>query len=303
MGNKITERQAEEKREKKKGKYRLRLNVFSVIVLAALLVLLGISGYHVFYSIGQYKESFDTRDELINEYVSTPARNSSVGNPQPTQPAYTGEINIPWINPDDINPDVSKELEAPPISIDFENLTKLNSDVVGWIYIPGTGINYPIVQTNNNYFYMYHNVKKQDANSGAIMMDYKNSSDFTDRNTIVYGHLMNSETMFGELNKMTKDEEFLKSHLVAYILTPTKNYRMDFIAVRTVPAATDPYYNIFVAKEALTNYLKSLQSGSIYYNCEDPDSIEHIVTLSTCNKSFSGARLIVVGNIEEIYHE
>lgn len=302
MGDKIKESKIEEKSEKRKSKYRLRFNTFSIVVLISLLILLVISGYHVFYSIGQYKESFDTRDELISEYVSTPAIGTEIKTPNTTQSPSGINVNVPQIDPNGTEPP-NEELEIPPISVDFENLIKLNPDIVGWIYVPGTGINYPIVQTNNNYFYMYHNVKKEQARSGCIMMDYKNSNDFSDRNTIIYGHLMNSETMFGELNHMTYDEEYLKSHLVAYILTPTKNYRIDFITVRTVPAATDPYYNIFVAKEDLTNYLKGLQSGSIYYNCEDPDAIEHIVTLSTCNKSFSGARLIVIGNIKEIYHE
>ena len=192
--------------------------------------------------------------------------------------------------------------EYAPIEVDFEGLRKINSDVIGWIYVPDTVISYPIVQTNNNYYYMDHNFKKEQARSGSIMMDYKNSPDFTDRNTIIYGHLMDSKTMFGEFSKYQKDHEFLENHLYGYLITPEHNYRLDFIVIAIVPAATDPYYQIFINQDELTEYLRNVKKSDylLHYDCEDPDSVQQIITMSTCNKTFSYARTIVVATMKEV---
>lgn len=300
MGNQNV---TEEKEKKEKKRIVIRFGIIGWILLPILLAFIGVSGYHVFTSIREYSESYATRDEIIEEYVIVNQTDHSGTNPHTAQsPDLTPDPNnqIPNI-PGNINePEV---LEYPPLSVDFKSLIEFNGDVIGWIYVPGTNISYPVVQGTDNYYYVYHNIKKQSSSSGTIMLDYRNSADFTDRNNIIYGHLMNSDTMFGELSQMTKSQEFIDEHLVAYLLTPTKNYRLDFVLITIVHAADDPYYTIFGTKSQLTDYLTHGGNGALYYNEENLDSVENIVTLSTCNKSFGGARLIVVSRMTEIWHE
>ena len=296
MGNQDVK---EEKEKKKKG-FVLRLGVIGWIVLPVLLALIGISGYHVFTSISEYNESYATRNEIIEDYVS---KNPDAGKQDnPLFPITTQDPNNP-IDPNatpDPNDPNQVVLEQPPIIVDFKSLMEMNGDVIGWIYVPGTNISYPIVQGTDNYYYVYHNIKKKSSSSGTIMLDYRNANDFSDFNNIIYGHLMNSDTMFGELSQMTKSQEFIDEHLVAYLLTPTKNYRLDFILIKIVPAAGEPYYSFFASKEQLMEYLKNYGNNALHYNDDDIDSVDRIVTMSTCNHSFGGARLIVVSKMTEI---
>lgn len=292
--------------------------IFRPISILLFLIIISVfvyAGYRTISAALQYKEGFETREELISEYVTvreqvkTGTDSPNKQNDSEKQNDNTGNTNLPSViihgddnsqNNQTIDNPIEEEPEYAPIAIDFEGLKRENKDVIAWIYIPGTNISYPVVQGTDNQYYMHYNVKKQQSSSGAIMLDYRNSKSFTDYNSLVYGHLMRSDTMFGQLSRMEKDENFLKEHLMGYLLTPEQNYRLDFIAVGVVPAAQNPYYQIFAKQEDLTNYLTNVKDAMFYYNCEHPEDVTRIVTLSTCNKDFSGARLIVICTLKEI---
>lgn len=74
--------------------------------------------------------------------------------------------------------------------IDFEGLRKINEDLVAWIQIPGIGVDYPVVQGEDNEYYLYHTFQKENNKAGSIFLDYRNHDDFTDRRVILYGHNM-----------------------------------------------------------------------------------------------------------------
>ena len=97
--------------------------------------------------------------------------------------------------------DSAAKEEAPKrqISMDFTELLKTNSDIKGWIYGEATNVDYPVLQTDDNDFYMDHLYNKEYNSSGSIFSDYRNRGDFTDRNTVLYGHHMGYGTMFGSI--------------------------------------------------------------------------------------------------------
>jgi len=91
------------------------------------------------------------------------------------------------------------------VKIDFEKLLEINEDVVGWIMIEGTNINYPILQSYDNNYYLRRDINRHISKSGSIYMDYRNDG-FSDKNTVLYGHNMKNGTMFAELEKIYSGE-------------------------------------------------------------------------------------------------
>ncbi len=133
------------------------------------------------------------------------------------------------------------EKESLPISVDFKELTNNSKDAIGWIYSEGTNINYPIVQGKDNEHYLSH------LPSGAwdicenIFVDFKNSSDFSDMNTIIYGHNMKNGSMLSTLEEY-KNQEYYDEHPIIYLLTPEKNYKILLISGYTaLPNDEDTY--------------------------------------------------------------
>jgi sortase B len=111
------------------------------------------------------------------------------------------------------------------VTIDWSALSAINADIVGWIYVPGTDIDYPIVQTDDNEYYLTHNFDGTSSSSGAVFLDYEDSG-FTDQQVIVYGHHMKNGSMFAALVDFD-DQTFFDGHRTIIIATPTKNYLLE----------------------------------------------------------------------------
>mgnify|MGYP000782800669 FL=1 len=96
--------------------------------------------------------------------------------------------------------------------VDFSVLREINPDIVAWIYIEGTKINYPIVQGGDNSYYLKHLFSGEWNGSGCIFLDFRNDVSFADRHSIIYGHHMKNGTMFTDIDKYKK-QEFFDEHL------------------------------------------------------------------------------------------
>ena len=104
--------------------------------------------------------------------------------------------------------------------VDFEALAAVNDDVIGWIYIEDTDISYPVLCGRDNQQYLFQSYEKKYLTAGSIYIDYRCSRDFTDSRTVIYGHNMHNGSMFGKLDKFTK-ESYMKEHPYVYILLPS----------------------------------------------------------------------------------
>ena len=131
----------------------------------------------------------------------------------------------------DLKDDKEPEQEGEPeqVYVDFAALEGVNSDIVAWLYGADTGLNYPIGQAEDNDYYLYRLLDGTWNKNGTIFMDYVNRSDFSDQNTLVYGHHMKSGAMFGALVQYKK-QEFYDDHPYLYLYTPQQSYRLDLIA-------------------------------------------------------------------------
>ena len=217
--------------------------------------------------------------------------------PKETVPPETAPAQLP--EGQETVPPTEVPVETAPIYVDFEALRAQNSDVVGWIYCEGTPINYPIVQCGDNQRYVHRTFEGKRSNHGAIFMDFRNLPDFSDFNTIIYGHNLSTGAMFGSLRKF-KDPAYYQEHPVMWILTPDKAYRMDLILGHVTPAESDAY-EVFSYIEDLHERLEFALSESTFDAGEiDVSQITRVVSLSTCSKEYSMARYVVIGTLVEV---
>ena len=170
------------------------------------------------------------------------------------------------------------------ISIDFEELMKQNSDLSGWIVFDNLPINYPIVYSSDNEYYLTHTFRGNENSAGALFMDAANKRDFNEYQTILYGHNMKNGSMFGSLKKY-KDYDFYKDNAYFTLCTPEVNYRYQIFSCRYVDALDELYTTGFDADEKYQNYLDKMVENSLYDTGVLVSNIDKIITLSTCTYS------------------
>ena len=157
--------------------------------------------------------------------------------------------------------------------VDFDALMVVNDDIIGWIYIEDTDISYPLLCGRDNQQYLFQSYEKKYLTAGSIYIDYRCSRDFTDSRTVVYGHNMHNGSMFGKLDKFTK-ESYMKKHPYVYILLP---------GGETLKYEVKKSYKADIEGEVY-----QLPSG------EAKDSEERKLYLSTCTEDSSDTQRFVV---------
>ena len=184
----------------------------------------------------------------------------------------------------------------PPIEVDFDKLKSVNEDVVGWIYVDELpDISYPIVKGKDNQTYLHQTYEKNYNFAGTIFVDYENSGDFSDCNTLVYGHNMKNGSMFGHLKKFREDDKLYKQDKYFWILTPERNYRYEIITAYTTGVNSDTYTLFKGPGEEFEKYLETIKGYSeIQTDDTDLTIKDKIVTLSTCTGNES-TRFVVQG--------
>ena len=180
--------------------------------------------------------------------------------------------------------------------IDFEKLKNINDEVVGWIKIDGTTIDYPIMQTTNNEYYLRKDIYNNYEQCGSIFLDYKNNSNFTDKNIVIYGHHIKKGIMFADLIKIYDGS--LGNDVIVDIYTPEKTMKFKvFSSYETVPEDYSINTNIQASNyHEFVNTLKQRSKND--FNTEYTSS-NQILTLSTCDSSGKN-RILVHAALKEI---
>ena len=167
--------------------------------------------------------------------------------------------------------------------VDFKGLKEKNPDTIGYIRVNNTNIEYVVVQTSNNNYYLNHNFNKDKNIAGWIFMDYRNKLDESDRNIIIYGHNMKDGSMFDSLiNVLDKDWYTNEDNHIVTFITEKNVYKYDVFSTYEIDA--EDYYitTEFSNDEEYLNFLNKLKSRSNYdYNIK-LDSTDKILTLSSC---------------------
>ena len=184
-----------------------------------------------------------------------------------------------------------------PIDVNFELLQQMNAGAVGWLYSPGTVINYPVVQSDDNSFYLKHLYNGQNNSSGAIFMDARNNPSMRDANTIIYGHNMKNGSMFASLQNYS-EWWYYQQHPTMYYMTQDKDYRIDVFACYPESAMSEAYTINFDSEATYAGYLERSWARSDISVDVPMSTNDNIVTLVTC--SFGDIRYIVQGKITPI---
>ena len=167
--------------------------------------------------------------------------------------------------------------------INISELILKNSDTVGWINVNGTNINYPFVKYTNNKFYLNHSFNKSKNSAGWIFMDYRNSKDISDKNTIIYGHAMLNETMFGSL-KNTIKKSWYEDKSNHYITIYTEKEKIIWQIFSIYYIEKDSFYlqTEFDDKDTFKEFINIIYKRSKIKFDADISSDDKILTLSTC---------------------
>ena len=194
----------------------------------------------------------------------------------------------------------------PTVLEKYEDLYNSNKSLIGWIEIADTNIDYPVMQTVNNEYYLNHNFNQEQDRNGCIFLDCNCNIYPRSTNLIIYGHHMKSGKMFGTLNKL-EDESFYKDHPYIYFDTIYEEgvYQICYVfrdRVRTNDDVGFKYYEFYNAytKEEFDSYMQEMKDASLYDTGVDANYGDVLITLSTCDYVQNNGRFVVVAKRIEL---
>lgn len=167
-------------------------------------------------------------------------------------------------------------------NINFKELKNINNEVIGWLKVNGTNIEYVVVKATNNSYYLDHNFEKKSNSAGWIFADYKNKFDGTDKNIIIYGHNRKDNSMFGSLKNILTEEWYTnEDNLTIDFITESKHHRYQVFSVYKIENE-DYYIDTEFGNKEFDSFVNTLKKRSIKDFNVDISSEDSILTLSTC---------------------
>ena len=198
----------------------------------------------------------------------------------------------------------SENMTLADLTVDWDALRAVNPDIVAWIYVPDSPINYPVVQGDDNEEYLHKAFDGSTgwlASAGTIFLDSTNSSDFSDRNSALYGHHMNDGSMFASLSDWQNNDEF-NAHRDIYVLTPQGNYRLKTFALVKTTGDDALVQTTFSSDESYQSYIQdkldrsvTTQQGEVLSAAD----IRQSMLLSTCEYSQADGRAVLFAAVVE----
>lgn len=185
----------------------------------------------------------------------------------------------------DLNP-----FENNDLNIAYDELKKLNSDYIAWLYIPNTNISYPIVKSTDNSFYLNHNFLKEESKAGSIFID-SNVNEFEDRNTIIYGHYMKDGSMFADLHKIYSNPSTTNK---IYIATKDGILEYEVFSIFKDSADINNYQRFWSTDEDYLSYINMLKDKSLINYDLSLNKSNRILILSTCDFTNTNGRLFLI---------
>lgn len=208
--------------------------------------------------------------------------------PLPSKTVETQEQEQETTEP---NPWVDPYAEA-LCHMDFAALREVNEDVLGWIFIPGASISYPLVQGDDNEYYLDHTWRRRRNSVGAIFMEYQNTPDLSDFNTIIFGHRVSNRAMFGLLGQYSS-WDFWAARPYLYLSVDSGSYRYTIFAAYEVPVDGLTYRLSFMSDEEKQAFIDYCLSSSVLDTGVIPTVHDRVVTLSTCTGTGHKTRWVV----------
>ncbi|MBQ8063626.1 MAG: class B sortase [Clostridia bacterium] len=183
-------------------------------------------------------------------------------------------------------------------TLSFDELRAVNPDVISWLTVYDTGIDYPVLRSpHSNDDYLSRNPLGEVQASGSLFLDHRNASDFSDHNTIIFGHHMAGGVMFGDLDRFL-EEDFFLAHRYGNLFLAGQNRGLEFYAMLVVDARETNIYRVPSASEdAYRQYLQFIDTHAKFHRETTVTEEDHIVLLSTCSADITNGRYILVGKL------
>lgn len=242
------------------------------------LCIMGFAGYKLWSRYAENQAGEEAYADL-EQYIVIPTPLVETNTPEP-EPSATEE------------PDRWAYVQWPEVN--FDELASENEDIVGWLYCEGTIINYPVVQGEDNDYYLRHLFDGSYNKAGCLFMDSRNSSDLSDWNSIIYGHHLQSGKMLASLDGY-KRQEYYDEHPLLLFMTPEENYVIEVFAGH-VAKVSDTSWDIgFASDDELMQWSDAAIEKSTFESEVIPAPGDRIITLSTCSYEFNDARYVLLG--------
>ena len=254
------------------------------ILIALIVILLGVfvfSAWQIVDILKEYRKGEQTYQSL-EHYISVPDTTKETKSQSDTSDAQQTQ---------------SEEVESPFPNVDFDALKTINEDVIGWIYIPDTRVNYPILQGEDNEQYLYHLLTGEYNSSGSIFLDANVPGDFSGQNSPIYGHNMKNDTMFADIVDY-KQQAFYEEHPIAMLMTPEKNYYVHLFSGYVTDSWGDAWNKSFDT-ETFETWLKEAKEKSKFTSDVVPTVQDKVLTFSTCTYDIADGRFVLHGILEE----
>ena len=202
----------------------------------------------------------------------------NVPQPEESEAANDEAHESIWVPAEVVDDPYMKALER----INLDALRQVNPEVIAWIIIPDTKINYPVLQTDNNQYYLDHTWEGEKNTVGAIFMEHENSSDFSDYNTIIYGHNMGATGEMFDTVADYKTMEFLEAHPHIYIVNDAGVFRYDIFASYATHVESDAFGMVMNWDKTRQEFLDFVLGQSDLDTGIVPGLKDQILTLATC---------------------
>ncbi len=268
---------ASSKRKLKRIKKSIKILSNLLIIIISIIFIL--SGYKIVKWYIDNKETKEIEEEIGNITTITEVEDNEntevVNEPEDKFDLYWDYIKIPLMN------------------VDFNELIEKNNDTVGWIFVNNTNINYPVVQTDDNSYYLNVSFEDKYSDAGWIFMDYRNNNNLKDRNTIIYGHSRKDMSLFGTLRNVVKKSWYNDNdnYIVKYS-TPKENTLWQVFSTYTIKAESYYIKTDFDSDTEYEKWLNDMLNRSVFDYKTSVNKDDKVLTLSSCYTS-DGIRVVL----------
>jgi len=185
-----------------------------------------------------------------------------------------------------------------PSNPNLSELQAINKDVCAWLTIDDTHIDYPVLHSTDNSRYLNCDIYGKYSLGGSIFLDYRNSPDFSDGYSILYGHHMSGGAMFGDIMKF-EDASYFEQHRYGTLIVTGKTYRLELFAVLHEDAYTSPMFDMAGGEGTSGERLAYIRQSALHLRESDSTQEYHILAMSTCASATTNGRTIVTAWMEE----
>lgn len=264
--------------EKTDNKNRTLIIVILLACAAAFLV----AGYELSHSLMEYETGKIEYSKVSEKYVTVKKKPDKAPLKVNPEEEEAEEEESPW----------TEDQSIPDMQVDYEALHNENPDYFCWLYLPATGISYPVVKGEDNDYYLHHTFQHEDNVNGCIYMDNRAWS-MSDYNVYIFGHNMRNGSMFGSLKHMLNDPELAKEFPYFYLSMKDEVWKYHIYSLHVTPPNSFFFHNP-TTKAEYEEYIQKALEESIA-DMEEPVSIDDkTVTLSTCSGTGAGKKRLVV---------